>query len=38
MRGVKEMAPVTRTTFWRGNYDTDPALRAEFLSACGMKK
>jgi GTP cyclohydrolase I len=38
MRGVKEMAPVTRTTFWRGNYDTDPALRAEFLSACGAKK
>jgi GTP cyclohydrolase I len=38
MRGVKEMAPVTRTTFWRGNYDTDPALRAEFLSACGVKK
>jgi GTP cyclohydrolase I len=38
MRGVKGMAPVTRTTFWRGNYDTDPALRAEFLSACGVKK
>ncbi len=38
MRGVKEMAPVTRTTFWRGNYDTDPALRAEFLSACEGKK
>jgi len=38
MRGVKEMAPVTRTTFWRGNYDTDPALRAEFLSACRGNK
>jgi GTP cyclohydrolase IA len=38
MRGVKEMAPVTRTTFWRGNYDTDPALRAEFLMACEGKK
>jgi GTP cyclohydrolase I len=38
MRGVKEMAPITRTTFWRGNYDTDPALRAEFLSVCGAKK
>ena len=38
MRGVKGMAPITRTTFWRGNYDSDPALRSEFLSACGMKK
>jgi GTP cyclohydrolase I len=38
MRGVKEMAPVTRTTFWRGNYETNAALRAEFLSACGMKR
>jgi GTP cyclohydrolase IA len=38
MRGVKEMAPVTRTTFWRGNYETDPSLRAEFLATCGMKK
>jgi GTP cyclohydrolase I len=38
MRGVKGMAPVTRTTFWRGNYDTDAALRAEFLSLCGVKK
>jgi GTP cyclohydrolase I len=38
MRGVREMAPVTRTTFWRGNYETDPALRAEFLTACEMKR
>jgi len=38
MRGVKGMAPITRTTFWRGNYDSDPALRSEFLSACGVKK
>jgi GTP cyclohydrolase I len=38
MRGVKEMAPVTRTTYWRGNYETDPQLRTEFLMACGMKK
>jgi GTP cyclohydrolase IA len=38
MRGVKEMAPVTRTTFWRGNYETDPSLRAEFLATCGMKQ
>ena len=38
MRGVKEMAPVTRTTFWRGNYDGDAALRSEFLTTCGLKK
>ena len=38
MRGVKGMAPITRTTFWRGNYDTDAALREEFLSVCGVKK
>jgi GTP cyclohydrolase IA len=38
MRGVKGMAPITRTTFWRGNYDSDAALRAEFLSVCGVKK
>ncbi len=37
MRGVKEMSPMTRTTFWRGNYDGDPALRAEFMAACGKK-
>jgi GTP cyclohydrolase I len=38
MRGVKEMSPITRTTFWRGNYDTDPSLRAEFLAQCGVHK
>jgi GTP cyclohydrolase I len=38
MRGVKEMSPITRTTYWRGNYDSDPALRAEFLSACEKKQ
>lgn len=35
MRGVREEAPLTTTTFWRGLYDDDPALRAEFLGACG---
>jgi GTP cyclohydrolase I len=34
MRGVREVAAVTHTTFWRGNYDSDPALRAEFMSVC----
>jgi GTP cyclohydrolase I len=35
MRGVREVAPVTRTTFWRGAYDGDSDLRAEFLAICG---
>lgn len=38
MRGVREMASVTHTTFWRGTYDTDAMLRAEFINICGMKK
>jgi len=36
MRGVQEAASLTRTTFWRGVYDDDPALRSEFLSLCGV--
>lgn len=32
MRGVREVSPLTRTTFWRGEYEHNPALRAEFLS------
>lgn len=38
MRGVQEASPLTRTTFWRGFYDGDPALRAEFLAACGLQR
>jgi GTP cyclohydrolase I len=34
MRGVREVAPLTRTTFWRGAYDGDADLRAEFLTVC----
>jgi GTP cyclohydrolase I len=34
MRGVEETSQLTRTTFWRGAYDGDPALRQEFLAAC----
>src|SRR5215467_6529423 len=26
MRGVRESAPLTRTTFWRGHYEHDPSL------------
>ena len=38
MRGVRETAPLTRTTFWRGNYETDPTLRTEFFVACGLHR
>src|SRR5512132_2607523 len=27
MRGVREVLPLTRTTFWRGEYENNPALR-----------
>ncbi|MBF0547286.1 MAG: GTP cyclohydrolase I [Candidatus Riflebacteria bacterium] len=37
MRGPREVSPLTRTTFWRGEYDTNPFLRQEFLDACGKK-
>jgi GTP cyclohydrolase I len=37
MRGVREVAPMTRTTFWRGEYEGNPELRAEFFKACGLK-
>jgi GTP cyclohydrolase IA len=38
MRGVREVSPLTRTTFWRGEYDRNPALRSEFLSICGVSR
>ena len=38
MRGVKEIESKTRTTFWRGNYDTDPELRAGFFRVCGLAR
>jgi GTP cyclohydrolase I len=31
MRGVRESESTTRTTFWRGNYESNPGLREEFL-------
>jgi len=37
MRGVREPASLTRTTFWRGHYADNPALRAEFLTICGVR-
>jgi GTP cyclohydrolase I len=38
MRGVHEAAALTRTTFWRGEYDRNPELRAEFFTACGLQR
>ncbi len=38
MRGVRETAPMTRTTVWRGYYANDAALRSEFFTACGMQR
>jgi GTP cyclohydrolase I len=38
MRGVRESAPLTRTTAWRGYFADDPALRAEFFTACGLQR
>src|SRR6185437_13060104 len=35
MRGVREIESSTRTTYWRGNYDEDPDLRAGFFRLCG---
>jgi GTP cyclohydrolase IA len=32
MRGVRESESTTRTTFWRGNYESNPHLREEFLN------
>ncbi len=38
MRGVRETTPLTRTTFWRGNYDSIDCLRQEFMVACGLNR
>ena len=38
MRGVRETAPMTRTTVWRGHHAEDPSLRAEFFTACGLQR
>ena len=35
MRGVREIESSTRTTYWRGSYDSDPDLRAGFFRLCG---
>jgi GTP cyclohydrolase I len=38
MRGVQEVSPLTRTTFWRGEYEAQPALRSEFFVASGLHR
>lgn len=38
LRGRREIAPVTRTTAWRGRFAKDAALQAEFFTACGLPK
>ncbi|HET9220929.1 MAG TPA: GTP cyclohydrolase I FolE [Roseiflexaceae bacterium] len=38
MRGVREVSPLTRTTFWRGEFDQNAELRAEFLAICGVSR
>ena len=38
MRGVRELAPLTRTTVWRGYYASDASLREEFLTSCGLRR
>ncbi len=38
MRGVREGSPLTRTTFWRGEYEGNPELRSEFFVACGLER
>jgi len=38
MRGVEEPTSLTRTTYWRGEYDGNAALRSEFLAACGLHR
>jgi GTP cyclohydrolase I len=38
MRGVKEDHSRTWTSFWRGNYETDPQLRTEFLQAVATSR
>ncbi len=38
IRGVREISPITRTTVWRGYFADDPALRNEFMVACGLER
>jgi GTP cyclohydrolase I len=37
MRGVRELNPKTRTTSWRGTYETKAELRSEFFDIAGLR-
>ena len=36
MRGVREIESKTRTNYWRGAYESDPALRQAFYTLAGL--
>ena len=38
MRGVREDSAMTRTTAYRGTYETNPALRSEFFDIGGVRR
>ena len=38
MRGVREVEPMTRTTAFRGAFETSSALRAEFYDLAGLRR
>jgi GTP cyclohydrolase IA len=38
MRGVREDTAMTRTTAYRGTYESDPALRSEFFDISGVRQ
>jgi GTP cyclohydrolase I len=38
MRGVRESAPLTRTSVWRGAFASNPSLRSEFLTILGIRE
>src|SRR5438477_1290703 len=37
MRGVRVSLPLSCTTFWRGEYESNAALRSEFFDVCGVR-
>jgi GTP cyclohydrolase IA len=37
MRGVRGSSPFTRTTFWRGEYESNAELRVEFFNMSGVR-
>lgn len=38
MQGVRESSPLTHTSTFRGEYENNPALRAEFFDMCGVRQ